>query len=174
MDETAKTIAVIRGADGTTIQETLRLLVDRWRPAARIAGVLAEDHGLPDRACSAGYLRSIKSGERFTMFRDRGAQAKGCQLDGDGVLQAADAVRQDIAQGCDLVVLSKFAGLEAAGRGLSAAFTAALDAGVPVLTSVSPNSSPVWEKLVSKTYVVLPADADRIDNWWQAVRREQV
>jgi hypothetical protein len=53
-------------------------------------------------------------------------------------LTAAGAVRRDIAAGCELVVLSKFGKLEAAGEGLAPAFKAALDARLPLLTSVSP------------------------------------
>src|SRR5215510_117078 len=101
-----KTIAVIQGAPSSEVQQLFRSLVDRWRPSARIAGVIAEDHDLPDRACTAGYLRSLSNGERFQIFQDRGPGGKGCQLWGAGALSASDAVRRDIAAGCDLVILS--------------------------------------------------------------------
>src|SRR3546814_4100404 len=73
----------------------------------RLAGVLAEDHGLADRACSAGYLRSLSGPERFPIFEDRGPGSTACHIEGAGALTAAEAVRRDIARGCDLVLLSK-------------------------------------------------------------------
>jgi hypothetical protein len=165
-----KTIAVIQGAPSSEVQTLFRSLVDRWQPFARIAGVIAEEHGLPDRACTAGYLRSLTSGERFQIFQDRGPGAKGCQLAGAGALSAAEAVRRDIAAGCDLVVLSKFGTLEKKGAGLRDAFTAAIEAGVPVLTSVSPAYMAAWETFAAPLSVVMSLDAEQIDGWWRSVQ----
>ena len=108
--------------------------------------------------------------ERFQIFQDRGPGAKGCQLAGAGALAAAEAVRRDIAAGCDLVVLSKFGTLEKKGGGLRDAFTAAIDAGVPVLTSVSPAYMAAWESFAAPLSDIMPLDDERIDGWWQSVR----
>jgi hypothetical protein len=83
---------------------------------------------------------------------------------------AAAAVRDDIAAGCDLVVLSKFGRLEADGGGLRDAFAAALEAGVPVLTSVSPVYTDKWQAFATPLFTVLPPDADRVDAWWRSLR----
>jgi hypothetical protein len=165
-----KKIAVIQGAPSAQVQALFRSLVDRWQPRARLAGVIAEDHGLPDRACTAGYLLSLTNGERFQIFQDLGPGAKKCQLAGAGALAAAESVRRDIAAGCDLVVLSKFGALEKKGGGLRDAFTAAIEAGVPVLTSVSPAYSSAWESFAASLSVTMPLDPERIEAWWQAVR----
>lgn len=164
-----KSIAVIQGAPTSEVQKVFRSLIDRWQPFARIAGVIAEEHGLPDRACTAGYLRSLTDGERFQIFQDRGPGAKGCQLSGAGALSAAEAVRRDIAAGCDLVVLSKFGTLEKKGGGLRDAFTAAIEAGVPVLTSVSPAYTMAWETFAPTLSIVMPLDSEQIDSWWRSV-----
>jgi transposase len=89
------------------------------------------------------------------------------------VLAAAARVKQDIAAGCDLVVLSKFGKLEAAGGGLSAAFTTAGAAGVPVLTSVSPALETEFQALAVSCYSVLPANAAAITAWWNTVRQRR-
>jgi hypothetical protein len=52
-------IAVIQGAPAASIQQLFATLVDRWQPSLRLAGGVAEDHGLPDRACSAGALSVV-------------------------------------------------------------------------------------------------------------------
>jgi hypothetical protein len=163
-------IAVVEGMPSAQVQELFRTLVDRWQPSTRLAGVIAEDHGLADRACSAGFLRSLGNGERFPIFQDLGPGSKTCHLAGAGALAAADAVRRDIAAGCDLVLLNKFGKLEAAGGGLRDAFGAAMEAGVPVLTSVSSGFAAAWQSFAAPLFVVVPADADMIDAWWNAVR----
>jgi hypothetical protein len=171
MDESVKKIAVVQGAPSAVVQELFRDLTQRWQASARLMGVVAEDHGLPDRACSAGYLRSLTDGGRFPIFQDLGPGAKGCHLAGDGAVVAAAAVCRDIAAGGgDLVVLSKFGKLEAGGGGLRDAFGAAIEAAVPVLTSVSPAYGAAWEAFAAPLFVVLPADAERIDAWWRSLR----
>src|SRR5262249_21250311 len=137
MEQPVKKIAVVQGAASAEVQDLFKALSEHWRASVRLAGVVAEDHGLPDRACSAGYLRNLGSDQRFAIFQDLGPGSKGCHLDGAGMSMAAEAVQRDIASGCDLVVLSKFGKLEANGGGLRDAFSAAIGAGVPVLTSVS-------------------------------------
>jgi hypothetical protein len=165
----AQTIAAVRNVPNDMVQDTFRTLVDRWRGAARIAGVIAEGHGLADRACNAGFLRRVTTGERFAIFQDLGPGSTACHLEGAGALTAAQAVQQDIAAGCDLVVLSKFGRLEAGGKGLRDAFASAIEAGVPVLTSVSTAFEEAWDRFAGPSPVLLPADATVIEAWWQAV-----
>jgi hypothetical protein len=86
------------------------------------------------------------------------------------MLSATEAVRQDIAAGCDLVVLSKFGKLEAANSGLADAFRAAIEADVPVLTALSPAGETAWQAFATPLFVTLPADTAAIDAWWQRVR----
>jgi hypothetical protein len=167
---TVKNIAVVQGAPGPVVQDIFRGLIDRWRSSARLAGVIAEHHGLADRACSAGFLRNISTGEMFPIFQDLGPGSTACHLDGGSMLPATEAVRRDIAAGCDLVLLSKFGKLEADRSGLLDAFSAAMEANVPVLTSVSPAFEVAWAKFAAPLFVTLPADPDRIDAWWRAIR----
>jgi hypothetical protein len=168
MDATRK-IAVVQGP-GPVVQELFRTLAARWQPAARVAGAIAEDHGLPDRACSAGYLRSLRDGARYPIFLDLGRGSEACHLAGDGALMAAAAVRKDIETGCDLVILSKFGKLEAGGGGLREAFAAAIEAGVPVLTTVARSQAVPWESFAASLFTPIAADAGEIEAWWQRAR----
>jgi hypothetical protein len=168
MDESVNKIVVIRGAPSATIQPLLRTLADRWVRYARVAGVVAEDHGLADRPCSAGFLRNIGTDEWFPIFRDPGPGSTVCHLDGSGARSATAAVQREIATGCDVVILSKFGKLEAAGEGLFAAFTSAIDAGIPLLTAVSPAFDAAWTNLVP-SFTVVPADIGEIEAWWRAI-----
>src|SRR5580700_10450611 len=102
MDQPAPTIAVVRGASNAEIQDIFRALAERWQPELRLAGAVAESHGLADRFCPAGYLRNLATGARFSIFHDLGSGTVECHLDGAGVAAAAAAVQHDIAAGCDL------------------------------------------------------------------------
>ena len=164
-----KRVAVVKGAPSAVIQNLLRELAERWQPDIRIAGVIEEPHGLADRKCNAGYLRSITSGTLYPIFQDLGPGAEACHLEGAGAVSATEAIERDIAAGCDLVMLSKFGKLEASRDGLSGAFTAAIDAGLPVLTSVSPAFEQAWETFAAPLFHVLPADSNEIEAWRRTI-----
>jgi len=170
MTDKTKKLAVVQGASSAAIQELFQTLATRWRPSVRLVGVIAEDHGLPGRACSAGFLHSLADGARYPIFHDLGRGSQTCHLAGDGAVAAATAVRRDIELGCDLVMLSKFGKLEAAGGGLRDAFAAAIEAGVPALTSVSPPQFAAWEAFATPLFTVLPPDIGQIEAWWRSVR----
>jgi hypothetical protein len=170
MGQPTEIAAAVQGAPSAVVQDLFRAFVGRWQSSVRIAGMIEEGHGLADRACSAGRLRSIVDGSLYPIFQDLGPGSTACHLDGRGALTAGEAVRRDLAAGCDLVILSKFGKLEAGREGLAAAFTAAIEAGVPVLTCVSPTFCDAWMRFASPLSVVLPAQADAIDGWWRAVR----
>ena len=169
MDQFAQIVAVVQGASNLAIQEIFRTLAAQWKDELRLAGVVAEDHGLPDRFCQAGYLRSLATGARFSIFDDLGPGVAMCHLDGVGAEAAAAAVRTDIASGCDLVILSKFGKLEIDGNGLAGAFRATIAAGLPLLTSVAPAHDVAWRQFADREFDILPADPVAIDLWRRAV-----
>ncbi len=167
---TTPAIAVLQGAAGVDVQALLHSLAMRWRTSARVVGVLEVEHGLAGRACGAGYLQSLSDNRLFQLFQDLGPGSTTCHLDSAGLALACEAVCQDIAAGCDLVVLNRFAKSEADRQGLIGAFMAAVDAGVPILTSVSPVFMEAWTQFAAPLFLMLPAEADRVENWWASVQ----
>ncbi|WP_158810196.1 DUF2478 domain-containing protein [Beijerinckia sp. L45] len=103
------------------------------------------------------------------MSQDLGSGSRSCQLDATGVVAACEDLRQQIIAGCDLVVISKFGKLEAGRGGLTSAFAAAAEADIPILTAVSPAFNKEWLAFVGSLATFLPAEADALDDWWQAV-----
>lgn len=171
MTAPTKPIAIVQGASSAAIQELLRAFAGRV--SARVVGVVEEACDAPDRACGPGRLLSLADGCTYSLFQELGEGSVACALDPQGVVLAGEAVRHDVARGCDLVLLSKFGKLEAENRaGLIAAFVAAIEAGVPVLTSVSPKYADAFAAFAAPFYIVLPAEAEAIDAWWSAVRAE--
>lgn len=164
----SKPIAVIQGAASAAIQQLLREFA--CRVPARVVG-LVEQAGAQDGAVGPTRLLSLADGRGYSLFQDLGDGSASCGLDAEGVIFAGEAMRQDIAAGCDLVVLSKFGKLEAENRaGLIPAFAAAIEAGVPVLTAVSPKFAQAWDAFAAPFYCLLPADAAALEDWWAEVR----
>ncbi|HEY5301711.1 MAG TPA: DUF2478 domain-containing protein [Acetobacteraceae bacterium] len=160
-------IAVVVQADGAT-QALFAAMVAGWRASgAKVVGVIAEAHNLPDRTCSAGYLRDIASGTPYPMFLETAPANTSCHLDAGGVESACVAVLDQVPTS-DLVVLSKFGKLEAARGGLAAAFEAAIAAGKPVLTTVSEKHHDAWEAVAPGATRLTGEPA--IQAWWRAMR----
>lgn len=169
MPSSAKPIAVLQGADSAAIQALLSAFAARWQDAVRIVGVVEEPEGGED----SSLLRNIVDGMTHRLFQELGAGSEGCSLDPSGPVQAGELVRRQMEGGCDLVVLSKFGKLEAEnGSGLMAAFIAAVEAGVPVLTSVAPRFDARWASFADPLFVRLPADMAAVEAWWEDVRGE--
>jgi hypothetical protein len=161
-------VAAVVGADSAAIQSLLAAAVAGWRRSgAKVVGLLAEPHGIPDRSCGAGILRDIVSSKPFPMYFETPPQGTSCHLDPSGLETAGGALLGQIAAS-DLLVLSKFGKLEAMGGGLVAAFEAAIGAGIPVLTSVSEKHREAWERFAPGA-ACLSADDVAIQAWWQSI-----
>jgi hypothetical protein len=61
--------AAIEGASSVRVQALLQDAVARWLiGGVRVVGLVEEVHGLPDRTCSAGFLRDIAAGARHSIY----------------------------------------------------------------------------------------------------------
>lgn len=159
MSDEAAPIGVVQGATTEEIQSLFRDFVARLGVSARVVGVVEDD-----------MLTSLADGRQFPLYQDLGACASSCALDPQGLVLAGEAVREGIAAGCDLVVLSKFGKLEAEnGSGLMAAFVTAIEAGVPVLTSVAPRFAASWSAFAEPFYTTLAPHPAALDEWWRSV-----
>lgn len=162
-------IAMVRGADSLAIQHLFSEVAADWRVIGQtVVGAIAEPHGLPDRACTAGILRDIVSGRAFSIYLETPPEDTSCHLDAIGVEEASAWVVSQIRT-ADIVILSKFGKLEATQRGLSSAFEAALAAGKPVLTTVSDTHRAEWQAFAPDA-VELPADRTALGIWRQSLQ----
>jgi hypothetical protein len=162
-------IAAVLADDGTATQALLASMVAVWRDSgAKIAGVIGELHGFPDRSCGAGFLRDIASGKPFRIYLETPPRQSSCHLDAAGVASVCKAILDQISVS-DLVVLNKFGKLERTGEGLAGAFELAMSAGKPLLTTVSDRHRDAWSTFAPDTSF-LPADKAALQKWWRAVR----
>ncbi|TAK48012.1 MAG: DUF2478 domain-containing protein [Xanthobacteraceae bacterium] len=167
-DDVNQPVLAVKGTSAEQVREVLveisRRLVAR---GVRVAGVIEVPATVNGGPCGHVALRDIVSGKVFSLSQELGSGSTSCNLDSSGLAGACGAVERAIRDGADLVILSKFGKQEAERGGLSDAFRAALLAGLPVLTSVSPAVTEVWQQFAGPLADDIAADVATIEAWWQ-------
>lgn len=113
----------------------------------RIAGLVEENPSHAGRRDCDMLLHEITSGERFLISEYRGSMARGCRLDADALLRAAERVRSTLVT-ADLLILNKFGKLECEGGGLRTLIVDALDRALPTILFVPRRNLVCWESFV--------------------------
>lgn len=163
-------IAALQGASSATIQALLDDFALRAaRQGHKVAGVIELATGESVSACGRRAVRDLSTGAIISISQNLGHGSTACNLDPSGLIEACAAVERTIAAGADLVILSKFGKLEADRGGLSDAFRAAIGAGLPILTAVSPAMTPAWRLFAGPLSQFIPADARVVDAWWSGI-----
>lgn len=164
-------IGALFGDDGAGKQLLLADFVARRRgEGLRVAGVIEQAVKDDANLCGALDLLDLATGERIPITQNLGSGSIACNLDPSGLVCACAAAQSAILSGADLVVLSKFGKLEAAGGGLCDAFAAALLADLPVLTTVRPIMRDAWRGFSGDFSCDLPAEAAALEGWWRGQR----
>ncbi len=162
MNDENATIAALRNREGQDFQPLLVKKAAAWAAmGVKVAGLIAErtDEG----GCSAGFLRDLASGERFVIRLDNAPSGTTCRLDAHRMDEACEALLPRIAA-ADLVIISKFGKLEAGRQGLWRAFSTAVDAGKPLLTTVSAKHVEAWTAFAPGAVWLRPDDLS-IEDW---------
>jgi hypothetical protein len=131
----------------------------------RLGGVIQRASGDLGECSTSVHVVDLRSGEAFDIWEARGAFAASCRLDERGLIDAEATIKAAIAEGVDLVVLNRFGRAESLGRGLTACFTAAIEAGVPVLTAVRAPYDKAWRTFHGGLGQDLPADREQVTTW---------
>lgn len=167
---TQSNVARIQAETSAAAQSAMQNAIEFWRSKGiRVAGLVEETHGLPDRVCNAGILRDVVTGSTYSIYLDMPEAGRTCHIDASGAERACAAILAQI-DACNLLVLSKFGKLEAAGGGLFTAFASAVDAGTPLLTTVSAKHLPAWNAFAPGA-TTLPPEMAALQHWWTAVSR---
>jgi hypothetical protein len=93
----------------------------------------------------------------------------GCGLDTGRLAAAATRVADAIAGGSDLVIVSRFGRMEAAGGGLAELITRAINADIPVLIAVPEHRFAELIRFAEGMNVRLACRREALDRWWQSV-----
>lgn len=128
----------------------------------RLGGILQ----LPGSDCGTKLnVVDLAAGGTYGIWQDLGACSEGCRLDERGLAEAVPAVLAALAGGVDLIVINRFGKAESHGGGMIVAITAALEAGVPVLTAVREPYVPAWRAFHGGLGQELEASADAVLAW---------
>jgi len=95
-----------------------------------------------------------------------GRESRACSLDSQGLTEATAVLRDALAAGVDLLVVSKFSHLEAQGQGLAQDMLAAMAEGIPVLTLVPEGHVLDWLAFCGPIGRVLAPDMGACWRWW--------
>lgn len=160
-------IAALRGSSRTQIQALLGHFAARLAERGFVvAGAVETAAPGPAGGCRRLALRDLSNGAVTSISQNLGPESTACNLDTSGLAEVCARVERAIAQGAHLVVLSKFGKQEAERGGLSDAFRAAVEAGLPVLTAVSPAMAEPWQLFAGQLSEYLLADLGSVEAWW--------
>jgi hypothetical protein len=188
-------IAAVRSPANVAIQEFFTDLAIMWRTAGlQVAGLLDQvvPHFMSGHRVER-VLFNIATGARYPIAQDatitRDAltvidfSANGRKRwelwrnpswrrnDAPGFTAACWGVESALQQPRHIVILSRFGRAEADGGGLRSAFLAAFDAGVPVVTSVSPCAEESWMGFTKGESIFMSPSQEEIETWRLAVAR---
>ena len=163
-------IAAVVGSSNISKQDLLADFVQRRRrQGLRVAGIIEFAAKAASGACGALSVVDLATGERIAITQNLGPGSTACNLDPAGLAEACAAAQRAIEAGADLVVLSKFGKLEAGRGGLCGAFAAAIDAELPIVTTVNPLMREDWTRFAGDLADDVVADAEALESWWNGL-----
>ncbi|WP_333924441.1 DUF2478 domain-containing protein [Bradyrhizobium sp. CCBAU 21362] len=144
-----------------------RLLADFAQDIAqqgvRIGGIM-QRHSRRANGTHVMLAIDVATGQEISISQPLGSGAMSCNLDTNGLAEAPVVVSQALRNKTDLLVISKFAKQEAAGRGLRLELVDAITRGVPVLTAVPKNCLADWRTFTAGVGTLLPCEF--LEQWW--------
>jgi molybdate transport system ATP-binding protein len=162
-------IAAVVYDDGVAVDSLLSVFAaDLVAHGARLGGIIQLPRSEPGCGPNAlRQLRDLETGELVPLCRAVVRQAgKSCALDPESIQRAAQRIRTATLGGADILFLSRFGRLEAAGRGFSEALCLAVQRGGPVLTAVRRGLTDNWLSATGGIGTLLDARLWVLRDWW--------
>ena len=131
----------------------------------KIGGLMQEIRSGIDGGMQSVHVVDVRSGEKFDIWEDRGRCATGCRLDEQALTISEKILDEAIRDEVDLLIINRFGRAESIGRGLISSFAQALEADIPLLTSVRDPYTELWQKFHGGLGVELDASRKSIDQW---------
>jgi hypothetical protein len=148
------------------VEAAITTAVDALRRAGlRVEGLLQFTGPVTAAPRRQTHLEVLASGEHIRLDQPLGSGAVSCNLDGDALARASQALRAAIDSRPDLLVISRFGKQESHGTGMRAEIAEALLSGIPVLVAVNATLQPAWERFLGSPPIILPPQAEAITAW---------
>ncbi len=140
--------------EGFAIGDFFRAVAERARSARLRLGGVIEKPAAPaarGRRCDMNLLE-LATGRTIRISEERGALARGCRLDLDGLARTCALVLSSLAQ-VDLILLNKFGKSEAEGGGFRCIISDALALEIPVVIGVPRRNLAAWREYAGELAV---------------------
>ena len=134
----------------------------------KVGGLIQETSGGVGGCAQSVHVVDIRSGKKFDIWDDRGSCARGCRLNEGALDVSAEIVSIAIQDKVDLLIINRFGRAESLGRGLLGSFVAALESGLPILTSVREPYVQAWQDFHGGLGMELKADQQPVLDWASA------
>ncbi len=143
---------------------------DLIKDGVRIGGLIQNNLCDEDGEPAGIELVDIQTRDTYRISQELGKGSASCMVDPAGLAEATKVLREARDKGVKLLVISRFSGLEAEGKGLIDDLMSAVSDGVPVLIVVSQRHLEAWNEATGELSSLLrPIKADLI-SWWQSLQ----
>ena len=165
-----KMIACLPYEEGAYPDLLLEVVVRHFQAQGlRIAGVLQHDATRRDRSRCDMNLEDLATGTLIGLSEDRGAAARGCRIDQNGLMQAAGLIRNALESGgTDLLVVNKFGKIESEGGGLRDVLADAVLLGIPVVIGVPMRNLDAWNAFAGPLSERVASCRSAVEDWISA------
>lgn len=159
---------------GIHADDLIREFVDGLLADGVRVGGLVQSH-LPKRedGVPGGIeLIDVKTRKSYKISQDLGRESFSCMIDPAGLAEATKVLRTARADNVDLMVISRFSGLEAEGKGLTDDLMSAVSEGVPVLIVVAKRHLEAWTEATGGLGTFLEPSLPALNDWWAQINHE--
>ena len=158
--------AMIHGP-GSDVDRLLdRFAAELRRRGFRVGGLVQRNYGTRGDCADRMELVDVATGRAFDISQNLGRESQACRVDPAGVADASHVVRRAVSERPDLLVINKFAGLEAHGQGLAGEMLEGIAEGIPVLTSVGSRYLNEWQRFTGGYCELLAPSEEALWRWW--------
>jgi hypothetical protein len=134
----------------------------------RLGGLIQTSSGIRGTHAASIATVDLRSGQRFDIWEGPGASSTDCRLDVRRLVDTVPMIMAAIDERVDLVVINRFGRAEAGGGGLMACVSAAVAAGIPVLTAVREPYIAPWRAYHGDLATSLEPNLDVITAWCES------
>jgi len=131
----------------------------------RLGGVLQNAVGDRGSCAPSVHVVDLQSGALFNIWESRGVGSRGCRLNEGGLIDVEPAIMAAIDARVDLLLINRFGRAEACGGGFVGCFSAALEAGIMVLTAVRESYLGAWTSFDGGLGTNLDPDVATVLDW---------
>jgi hypothetical protein len=165
-----KTLAAVvygRGEDANRI--VADFAAELAAQGVRVGGAVQISTGAADCSCPDTHVLDLETGTRIPILQNLGQQSQSCRADPAALAEVGSLITQALARKPELLIINRFAKLEAAGEGMIEEIGAAAASGIPTLLSVPDRFLKEWNGFAMGLDEQLPCSIEDLRAWWHAV-----